>query len=88
MLGWPTTAWSDAPAESPPVNADWRDAGLEVRHTFSHFHLRLALRIADLPADAVPARGAFVARPDFRPSDLPTVMRKAYDLASPLFATR
>jgi hypothetical protein len=29
-------------------------------------------------------RGAFVARPDFRPSDLPTVMRKAYDLAAPL----
>jgi A/G-specific adenine glycosylase len=84
MLGWPTTEWSDAPTDAPPATANWRDAGLEVRHTFTHFHLRLALRVADLPADAVPMRGAFVARPDFRPSDLPTVMRKAYDLAAPL----
>jgi A/G-specific adenine glycosylase len=84
MLGWPTTAWSDVPADAPPVTADWRDANLEVRHTFTHFHLRLALRVADLPADAVPTRGAFVARRDFRPSELPTVMRKAYDLAAPL----
>jgi hypothetical protein len=33
-------------------------------------------------------RGSYVAQSAFRPSDLPTVMRKAYDLASahPLLA--
>ncbi|MGI1662311.1 A/G-specific adenine glycosylase [Palleronia sp. KMU-117] len=88
MLGWPTSDWSDAPADSPPLAADWRDTGLEVRHTFTHFHLRLALRIADLPATAAPERGVFVTPADFRPSDLPTVMRKAHDLASGAFETR
>jgi A/G-specific adenine glycosylase len=56
-----------------------------VRHTFTHFHLRLAVQVSRLPNDCTATRGAFVARPDFRPSDLPTVMRKAYDLAVPLF---
>ena len=87
MLGWPTTEWSDAPLPAAPAKANWRDTGIEVRHTFTHFHLRLALRVADLPFDTLASRGAFVARQDFRPSDLPTVMRKAYDLASTLFET-
>ncbi|MDJ0825012.1 MAG: A/G-specific adenine glycosylase [Rhodobacter sp.] len=81
MLGWPGSDWSDAPAEAPPIAADWRDPGVEVRHTFTHFHLRLALRVAEIPNGARPARGAFLPRQDFRPSDLPTVMRKAFDLA-------
>jgi A/G-specific adenine glycosylase len=83
MLGWPGAAWGAAPAEAPPLEADWRDPGGEVRHTFTHFHLRLALRVAEVPADASPRTGSFIAREAFRPSDLPTVMRKAYDLASP-----
>jgi A/G-specific adenine glycosylase len=87
MLGWPTSEWTDSPAEAPPVLADWRDTGLEVRHTFTHFHLRLALRIADLPATSAPERGMFVRPGEFRPSDLPTVMRKAHDLASAAFET-
>jgi A/G-specific adenine glycosylase len=85
MLGWPTTDWSDEPDDAPPATGEWREAELEVRHTFTHFHLRLAVQVARLPMDSRPARGAFVGRPDFRPSDLPTVMRKAYDLAAPLF---
>ncbi len=82
MLGWPGSEWNDAPAEAPPVDADWRDIGAEVRHTFTHFHLRLSLRVANVPAGAAPRRGHFMARTEFRPSDLPTVMRKAYDLAA------
>jgi A/G-specific adenine glycosylase len=79
MLGWPGGIWGDSAQDLPPVAADWRDPGAEVRHTFTHFHLRLAVRIAELPADCSPERGVFVPR--LRPSDLPTVMRKAYDLA-------
>jgi A/G-specific adenine glycosylase len=82
MLGWPGTDWSEAPEGEPPVAAEWRDAGAEVRHAFTHFHLRLALRVARLPLDAMPSRGAFVPAASFRPASLPTVMRKAYDLAS------
>jgi len=79
MLGWPTTDWREAaPDPAPPLPADWHDPLLEVRHTFTHFHLRLSLRLATLPADMP---GPFVAAKDFRPSDLPTVMRKAFDLA-------
>ncbi len=82
MLGWPGSDWSDAPIEAPPVSANWRDPGAEVRHTFTHFHLRLALRIAELPTDAAPGTGHFIPHEAFRPSDLPTVMRKAFDIAA------
>ncbi len=83
MFGWPGTGWSeDAPGETPPVTADWFDPGGEVRHTFTHFHLRLGLRCATVPDDTVPNTGQFVATADFRPIDLPTVMRKVFDLAS------
>lgn len=33
---------------SPPLPGDWRPAG-EVRHTFTHFHLRLDVRLLRLP---------------------------------------
>jgi A/G-specific adenine glycosylase len=52
-----------------------------VRHTFTHFHLRLDVRIATVAHDAIPDRGAFIDSSDFRPADLPTLMRKVFDLA-------
>jgi len=79
MLGWPGGTWGEQAGDLPPIAANWRDLGAEVRHTFTHFHLRLAVRIADLADDATPERGEFHTR--LRPSELPTVMRKAYDLA-------
>ncbi|MEM9318089.1 MAG: A/G-specific adenine glycosylase [Pseudomonadota bacterium] len=85
MLGWPSTEWSgDMPPDAPPLVADWQDPQLEVRHTFTHFHLRLALRIAQVPMAAAPIRGSFRPKAEFRPGDLPTLMRKAYDLAAPI----
>ncbi len=83
MLGWPGGVWGAVADDLPPVAADWRDLGTDVRHTFTHFHLRLEVRFAALPIDAAPERGAF--HPRLSPSDLPTVMRKAYDLARPAF---
>lgn len=83
MRGWPGTDWSvEEQAEKPPCQANWRDPGSEVRHTFTHFHLKLALRVAIIPDTATPDRGDFVSLSEFRPSDLPTVMRKAFELAS------
>ena len=82
MLGWPGSAWEDDPKETPPASGDWRDLGAEVRHTFTHFHLRLAVRVAALEEDAKPEIGHFIPAREFRPGDLPTVMRKAFDLAA------
>lgn len=82
MLGWPGSDWGDTPTEAPPASATWRDPVAEVRHTFTHFHLRLAIRVADLSPDTTPGRGHFIPASDFSPTDLPTVMRKAFDLAA------
>jgi len=84
MLGFPGSAWDGAGGDAP-MPADWQDAG-EVRHTFTHFHLYLALRVAEVPAGAVPVRGQFLRRAAFSPADLPTVMRKAHDLAASALA--
>lgn len=76
-LGWPCSDWSEAlPPDDPPATAEWREAGGEVRHTFTHFHLVLRVKTAILPFGANPARGHFVPADRFRPDDLPTVMRK------------
>ncbi|MHA6262942.1 A/G-specific adenine glycosylase [Arenibacterium sp. CAU 1754] len=81
MLGWPGTDWVEtAPPDSPPAPVDWSTLPGEVRHTFSHFHLILTVKHADLPQDHTPDSGQFIGKHDFRPSDLPTVMRKAFDL--------
>ncbi|WP_226779806.1 A/G-specific adenine glycosylase [Oceaniglobus trochenteri] len=82
MLGWPGAPWGDEPVERPPLAADWRDPGIEVRHTFTHFHLILSIRTADVAQDARPETGSFLSPAQFRPSDLPTVMRKVHDAAS------
>ena len=84
MLGWPGSEWRDIsdplPDTAPPCEAEWRMLEAEVRHTFSRFHLVLQVRTARLPADVTPDRGSFREPETFRPSDLPTVMRKAFDL--------
>ncbi len=85
MLGWPGSDWVDTaaprPEGAPPLQADWQEVAGEVRHTFTHFHLILTVKRADVGAAAVPERGAFYSPEHFRPSDLPTVMRKAFDLS-------
>ncbi|MEO0939404.1 MAG: A/G-specific adenine glycosylase [Pseudomonadota bacterium] len=80
-LGWPGSDWVDVnlplPETKPPVEANWQDLEGEVRHTFTHFHLILRLKTAT--TDAEPTSGTFTK--DFRPTDLPSLMRKAFDLA-------
>ena len=56
------------------MKANWTVLTEEAHHTFTHFHLRLGLRIADLPENSAPERGFFLAAGEFRPTDLPTVM--------------
>lgn len=75
MIGLPGDDWDgkggDAPADLP-----WQEIG-EIRHTFTHFHL--VLRVYTAKAAANPSRGEII--PDFNPDSLPTVFRKAFDLA-------
>ncbi|WP_415405283.1 A/G-specific adenine glycosylase [Tateyamaria sp. SN3-11] len=81
MLGWPGSDWVDASGPrptKPPLDADWVKLPGEVRHTFTHFHLLLDVMVAEVHETAT---GTFLPRDQFRPSDLPTVMRKAFDLA-------
>lgn len=82
MLGWPGSDWieGEAPVHDAPIKADWKTLNTEARHTFTHFHLRLTVKTALVPMDRKVATGDFLPKDQFRPSDLPTVMRKAFDL--------
>ena len=88
MLGWPGSDWGDAPAPAPPLEAPWRMLDEEARHTFTHFHLRLRIAVAHVDRDARPVLGDFMPSHAFRRSDLPTVMRKVFDLAQGTLADR
>jgi len=87
MLGWPGGTWGETPEDLPPLAANWHEINAEARHTFTHFHLRLAIRVTTLPRDSTPNSGIFLGSNEFRPSDLPTVMRKVYDLAQDALST-
>ncbi|MCF6233650.1 MAG: A/G-specific adenine glycosylase [Rhodobacteraceae bacterium] len=80
MLGWPTSEWNESPRDTPPFPADWVTLPEQVRHTFTHFHLFLTVRFAVLSKIPPSATFTLTRKHQFRPSDLPTVMRKAYDL--------
>ena len=83
MLGWPGSAWIEGePLDTPPMKAQWKVLEGEARHTFTHFHLRLIVKTALVPMDRAAETGEFVPLSDFQPSNLPTVMRKVFDLAS------
>lgn len=86
MLGWPGSDWAEAevPDHPYPIRAEWKELPTEARHTFTHFHLRLTVKTALVPMDRKPKQGDFVEQADFRPSDLPTVFRKAFDLTKDL----
>ena len=81
MLGWPGSDWAAAPEPAPPLEADWRLLDAEVLHTFTHFHLRLKILVAKVDSDAMPERGLFLSAQSFSPAELPSVMRKVFDLA-------
>ena len=74
MLGFPCSAWVQvqSPSAVPPFQADWQAIG-HVRHTFTHFHLRLEVHLTRTRCLG-----------DYRPiraDDLPTLFRKALHVA-------
>ena len=53
MRALPATAFSSrraAPVDIPPIEAAWIDVG-QVRHTFTHFHLIMDVRAAEIGSD-------------------------------------
>jgi A/G-specific adenine glycosylase len=79
MLGWPGSHWEESPANTPPFGDEWIKRG-EIKHTFTHFHLIVSVMTtpnAITPKDDYVTLGAN----EFQSSDLPTVMRKVFDLA-------
>ena len=78
-LGFPGDGW-DGAAGLAPLAAQWFAAG-QVRHTFTHFHLDLSVLVAQVPPHIQVLRGEFLGANLFSPQDLPTLMRKAHDLA-------
>lgn len=85
MLGWPGSEWTEQATTTtdvtPPCTGDWQKLDAEVRHTFTHFHLILTVYVADLTMASSAEQGTFLTQDRFRPSDLPTVMRKAFNAA-------
>lgn len=82
MLGWPGSDWAEVlPEHQAPVEINWQEMPEEVRHTFTHFHLRLKVMTAIAPKGYRPRQGVFVPGSDFNVMDLPTVMRKVWKLA-------
>lgn len=75
MLALPASGLGDKAADLPPVVADWRPVG-EVRHTFTHFHLILEVRRADIAGRQEGYRPAGKAS-----EVMPTLFAKACRLA-------
>ncbi|MFP4004125.1 MAG: NUDIX domain-containing protein, partial [Alphaproteobacteria bacterium] len=81
MMEVPGTPWvEDAPdaAEArrhAPARARWSPLEGEVRHTFTHFHLRLSVMTAQLRVRANP-EGIWAHPDEFDNYALPTVMKK------------
>jgi A/G-specific adenine glycosylase len=85
MLELPGTPWREAPwAEAEflgwaPAQADWR-AATSVRHLFTHFELRLAVRAARV--DRITAPGLVLGRDALAAEALPTLARKCLAAAT------
>ncbi|MDA7947277.1 MAG: A/G-specific adenine glycosylase [Hyphomicrobiaceae bacterium] len=89
MVEVPGTPWveggecaDDDALSHAPVHGAWKRVPGEVRHTFTHFHLELAVFRANVPSDAEVRSAAqpdscmWVPREELRGQALPSVMRK------------
>ena len=85
MMEFPSTAWRQAPWTDrqaralAPVPAAWRRLPGVVRHTFTHFHLELAVLAGKTGAcsgDGGPAVGIWCSVERFPEHPLPTLMKK------------
>ncbi len=83
MFGLPGTAWAEEEITDAlalaPANAKWRRVG-DITHTFTHFHLTLDVFLAPAPKGFRRKAGQEWIAP--KTARLPTVMKKAVELAT------
>jgi len=82
MIEVPSSDWREAPApdldvvgKDAPVPAKWRLLPGQIRHTFTHFHLELAVAAGTVPRSD-PSAGLWVPVDCLGDHALPTVMKK------------
>ncbi len=80
MMEVPSSPWRTAPAstaDAAPIAARWQRHAATVEHTFTHFHLVLAVMTTSLPMDALAPEGARFVEPDRLAEEaLPSLMKK------------
>jgi len=92
MMEVPSTPWREAPwdaaeaAAAAPLRARWRPLAGVVRHSFTHFHLELAVLAAEVRAGCTQGQGEWVGVEALGAHALPTVMKKV--VAHARFAPR
>jgi A/G-specific adenine glycosylase len=76
MRALPDDGWNARAdgAGAPPVSGEWRDAG-SIRHSFTHFHLTLTLRVTE--SGKPPGEGEWWPVERLAEAGLPTVFAKA-----------
>jgi A/G-specific adenine glycosylase len=89
MMEIPTSAWRDRPwpadeaLAAAPFPAAWQPHPGSVRHTFTHFHLELALVTAEFPVTTMLDSGIWCRPNQLSDQALPTLMKKIVHLAAP-----
>jgi A/G-specific adenine glycosylase len=84
---WREAAWSSEEAKAAaPFRAEWRPLAGVVRHSFTHFHLELAVLAAEVRAGYRSGGGQWVSIEALAQQALPTVMKKV--VAHARFAPR
>ncbi|MEP2706884.1 MAG: A/G-specific adenine glycosylase [Roseibium sp.] len=80
---WSETFASDTAVDHAPFPAEWSASIRQVKHTFTHFHLKLTVFRADLPNHETHSlEDAWWSMPDMLDGEaLPTVMRKVLTAA-------
>jgi A/G-specific adenine glycosylase len=79
---WTEGSWQELERDHAPLRAGWREVPGLVEHTFTHFHLELAVYFAEVSAEAKlgnaaqPERCRWVPVRDLHSAALPSVMRK------------
>jgi A/G-specific adenine glycosylase len=78
MLEVPSSEWSEAPKDAPPVRARWTTLAQNIEHTFTHFHLVIEVRKAKvaLASKISGDRYRWVDAGQLPTEALPTVFRK------------
>lgn len=81
-MGFPGTDWAEGNVpDAPPFVADWRQSPEMVTHVFTHFRLTLHVHVAVVEHGLACGEREFRARDAFRANDLPSVMRKVWQVA-------